>query len=163
MIPGKPAIFVGNTKAAAKLGLSSKNFDRWEHAIVVKGKDIYCYGKDAGNPYKKSNMFASLKYPDYFIHYTNGSLKAACTFAEKFLNTRFVIPSRNNYGEHEGVRTLPLAKVTVPEKFSYRKKARFAQMSDMGGLLFSVANNFYFAPGEAYHVHYHVTAIPQDK
>ncbi len=163
MIPGKPAIFVGNTKAAAKLGLSSANFDRWEHAIAVKGKDIYCYGKDAGNPYKKSTMFPALKYPDYFVHYTNGSLKAACTFAQKFLNTRFVIPGRNNYGEHDGVRTLPVAKVTVPEKFSYRKKARFVQMSDMGGILYSIANNFYFAPGEAYSVHYHCTAIPQDK
>ena len=86
----------------------------------------------------------------YFVHYTNGSLKAACTFAEKFLNTRFVIPSHNNYGLHEGVRTLPLAKVTVPEKFSYRQKARFAQMSDMGGILYSIANNFYFAPGVTY-------------
>ena len=162
-IPGKPAIYVGNTKAAANLGLSSKNFAPWEHAIAVRGKDIYCYGMDAGNPFKKSDMFAALKYPHYFVHYTNGSLKAACTFAEKFLNTRFVIPSHNNYGLHEGVRTLPLAKVTVPEKFSYRQKARFAQMSDMGGILYSIANNFYFAPGEAYHVHYHVKAIPQDK
>lgn len=163
MIPGKPAIFVGNTKAALKAGLSSKGFDRWEHAIAVKGKNIYCYGIDAGNPYKTSDMFPALKYPKYFVHYTNGSLKAACTFAEKFLNTRFVIPSNNNYGEHDGVRTLPLAKVTVPEKYSYRKKIRFVQMSDMGGILYSIANNFYFAPGEGYQVHYHVKAVPQDK
>ena len=162
-LPGKPAIYVGNTKAAAKAGFSSKNFDRWEHVIAVKGKDIYCYGMDEGNPYKKSDMFPALKYPDYFVHYTNGSLKAACTFAEKFINTRFVIPSRNNYGEHDGIRTRPLAKVTVPEKYNYRHKIRFVQMSDMGGILFSIANNFYFAPGESYSVHYHVKAIPQDK
>ena len=81
-LPGKPAIYVGNTKAAAKAGLLSKNFAAWEHAIVVKGKDIFCYGKDAGNPYKKSNMFPALKYPKYFVHFTNGSLKAVCVFAE---------------------------------------------------------------------------------
>ena len=163
MIPGKPAIFVGNTKAAAKAGLSSKNFAAWEHAIAVRGKDIFCFGKDAGNPYKKSDMFPALKYPKYFVHFTNGSLKAACTFAEKFLNTRFVIPKFNAYGEHEGVRTLPQKRIAVPEKFSYRAKARFTQHGDMGGILFSLANNFYFSPGEGYSVHYHNYSIPQDK
>ncbi len=162
-LPGKPAIYVGNTKAAANAGLSSKNFAAWEHAIAVRGKDIFCYGKDAGNPYKKSNMFAALKYPKYFVHFTNGSLKAVCVFAEKFLNTRFVIPKFNAYGEHEGVRTLLQKKISIPEKFAYRGKARFTQQGDMGGILFSIANNFYFSPGEGYHVHYHVYSIPQDK
>lgn len=162
-ISGKPAIYVGNTRAAAKAGLSSAGFANWEHAIVVKGKDIFCYGKDLGNPYKKSDMFPALKYPDYFVHYINGSLKAACTFVQKFVNTRFVIPKFNAYGEHEGVRTLPMKKVTVPEKFSYRQKVRFTQQSDMGGILYSIANNFVWAPGEGYMVHYHAFSIPQDK
>ena len=162
-IPGKPAIYVGNTKAAAKAGLSSAKFVNWEHAIAVKGKDIFCYGKDSGNPYKTSDMFPALKYPKYFVHYVNGSLKAACTFVQKFVNTRFVIPKFNAYGEHEGVRTLPMKKVTVPEKFSYRQKVRFTQQSDMGGILYSIANNFVWAPGEGYMVHYHAFAIPQDK
>ena len=162
-LPGKPAIYVGNVKALAKAGLSSKNFELWEHAVAVKGKDIFCYGKDLGNPFKKSNLFPALRYPDYFIHYAPGSLKSACTFTEKFLNTRFVIPKHNAYGQHDGIRTRPQKRIAVPEKFSWHRKARFRQMCDMGGILYSLANDFYFGHGEGYSVHYHISAIPQDK
>ena len=82
-IPGKPAIFIGNTKALAKAGLSTQNFLRWEHAVTVKGQDIFIYGKDLPNPRK------NVKYPNWFYYYTVGSLKGACVFAEKFVNTRF--------------------------------------------------------------------------
>lgn len=156
-IPGKPAIFVGNTRAAAKAGLSSGDFKLWEHAIVVKGKDIFCYGKDLGNPFKNS------RYPGYYKNYVIGSLKAACTFVEKFANTRIIYQKHLAYGEHDGVRALPQKKIALPDKFSYRRVGRFRQSADMGGLLFSVANNFYFGHGEAYDVHYHERAIPNKK
>ena len=162
-LPGKPAIYVGNVKALARAGLSSQDFELWEHAIALKGKDIFCYGKDLGNPFKKGDLFPALRYPDYFIHYAPGSLKSACTFTEKFLNTRFVIPKHNAYGQHDGIRTRPQKRVAVPEKFSWRRKARFRQMCDMGGILYSLANDFYFGYGEGYSVHYHISAIPQDK
>ena len=156
MIKGKPAIFVGNTKALKAAGLSSAGFAPWEHAITVKGKNIFIYGKDETNPLK------NLKYPHYFIYYINGSLKGACTFAERFLNTRFVGTWFNSYGENDGVRTLPQAKITVPDDFSYRRNPRFRnRVGDSGGLLFSVANNYLFDVGAEYRVHYHAFAIPQ--
>ena len=157
MIPGKPAIYVGNTKAAAKNGLSSKNFKLWEHAIVVRGKDVFCYGRDLGNPFKK------LRHPGYYKNYVLGSLKSACTFVENFANTKIIYQKHLAYGEHDGVRTLPQKKISIPDNFSYRREGRFRQHADMGGLLFSVANNFYFGHAEAYDVHYHEKALPYKK
>ena len=158
MIPGKPAIFVGNTRALKKAGLSSEKFALWEHSIVVKGKNIFIYGKDEANTLKK------VKYPRYFVHYVNGSLKAACTFVERFVNTRFVGTRYNSYGEHDGVRTLPQQKIAVPEGFAYRKIPRFRiTPNDMGGVLYCAANNFLFEPAAEYRVHYHTFAIPQKK
>jgi hypothetical protein len=157
-VPGKPSLYIGNTAALKKAGLSADAFEPWEHAIAVRGQDIYIYGRDLANPFRKT------KYPKYFIHYTNGSLKAACVFAEKFLNTRFVIPSHNAYGEHDGVRTLPQELLTVPDNFSYSRKVRFRHCDgDKGGVLFSVANDYAFDCGAAYSVHYHAYAIPQDE
>ena len=155
-LPGKPAIYVGNTKAAAEAGLSSGNFKLWEHAIVVRNRDIFCFGRDAEN-------WRKVRKSKYYRNYVLGSLKAACTFVEKFANTRFVFQKKQAYGEHDGIRTLPQKKITVPENFSYRKEGRFRQNWDMGGLLFSIANNFYFGYGEAYDVHYHEQSIPHAK
>ena len=160
---GVPAIYVGNTRALAKTGLSSKDFEPWEHAIAVRGNEIFLYGADLPNPHKKHDYFPAYTFPDYFIHFSVGSLKAACTFAEKFLNTRFVVPSQNNYGEHEGVRTLPLKKISVPNNFAYRKKPRFYHSGDTGGLLYMTANNFYPRYGMDSGSHYHIRAIDQEK
>ncbi len=158
MVPGKPAIFVGNTRALKNAGLSSGKFALWEHSIAVKGKNIFVYGKDEANPLKK------VKFPHYFVYYVNGSLKGACTFVERFVNTRFVGTWYNGYGEHDGVRTLPQKKIAVPDDFNYRCNPRFRiQSNDMGGLLYSVANNFLFEPASEYRVHYHSFAIPQKK
>ena len=158
MIPGKPAIFVGGTRALKAAGLSTKDFAPWEHGIRVKGKDIFVYGKDLPNPFKK------VKYPGYFIYYVNGSLKAACTFVELFANTRFVGKWFNAYGEHDGVRTLPQREIQVPDDFNYRRNPRFRnRVGDGGGVLYCVANNFLFDVGADYHVHYHAFAIPQAK
>ena len=158
MIPGKPAIFVGNTRALKAAGLSTEGFAPWEHGIQVKGKNIFVYGTDLPNPFKK------VKYPQYFIYCVLGSLKASCTFVELFANTRFVGKWFNAYGEYDGVRTLPKKKIQVPDNFSYRRNPRFRnRVGDSGGLLYSVANNFIFDVGAEYKVHYHAYAIPQAK
>ena len=162
-IPGKPAIYVGNVKALAQAGLSSQDFEVWEHAVTVKGKEIFCYGKDLGNPIKKSDRLPAFKYPEYFIHFAPGSLKASCVFAEKFLNTRFVAPSWNNYGEHDGVRTRPLKRITLPDDFALRRKVRFFHAGDIGGLLYAVGNNFHFRHGVDFGSHSHIAAVPQEK
>ena len=158
-IPGKPAIFIGNTRALAEQGLSSRDFTRWEHAVTVRGKNIFLYGKDLPNPLK------NVKFPRWFVYYTVGSLKAVCVFAEKFTNTRFVGIVHNTYGLHDGVRTMPLKQIKVPADFSYRNKPRFLfnNASPLGGMLYSVANNHYFNCSEDYRVHYHNLAIPQAK
>ncbi|MBR2372951.1 MAG: DUF4838 domain-containing protein [Lentisphaeria bacterium] len=158
-LPGKPAIFIGNTAALGKLGISTGNFVRWEHAITVKDKDIYIYGKDISNPLK------GMRWPRWFVYYTAGSLKGACVFAEKFTNTRFVGIVHNTYGLHDGVRTLPQKQIKVPAGFSYRNKPRFLynNANPIGGMLYSVANNHYFNCAEEYAVHYHNRAVPQPK
>lgn len=158
-IAGKPALIIGNTKALAKLGISTEKFARWEHAITVKGKDIYIYGRDLPNPLK------GMRWPRWFVYYTVGTLKGACVFAEKFTNTRFVGIVHNTYGLHDGVRTLPLKQVKLPANFSYRNKPRFLfnNAHALGGILYSVANNHYFNCSEEYAVHYHNRAVPQEK
>ena len=157
-IPGKPAIYIGNTRALAKRGISTGNFSKWEHAITVKGKDIFIYGCDLPNPRK------NVKYPKWFFYYTAGTLKGACVFAEKFTNTRFVGQRHNTYGLDDGIRTLPLKQIKVPANFSYRNKPRFFfTNAPIGGVIYSVANNHYFNSSEEYAVHYHARAIPQEK
>ena len=157
-LPGKPAIFIGNTKALARHGISADPFVRWEHAIAVKGKDIFIYGKDLPNPRK------NVKFPRWFYYYTVGSLKGACVFAEKFTNTRFVGIVHNTYGLDEGIRTLPQKQIKVPAAFSYRNKPRFLyNNTPVGGLIYSVANNNFFNSSEEYFVHYHAAAVPQEK
>ncbi|MBR2872828.1 MAG: DUF4838 domain-containing protein [Lentisphaeria bacterium] len=157
-IPGKPAIFIGNTGVLAKQGLSAQKFSRWEHAIAVKGQDIYIYGKDLPSPRK------NVKYPNWFFYYTTPSLKGACVFAEKFINTRFVGLVHNTYGLDDGIRTMPLKQIRVPANFSYRDKPRFFFTNGpIGGVIYSVANNHYFNSSEEYAVHYHARAIPQEK
>ncbi|MBE6385971.1 MAG: DUF4838 domain-containing protein [Lentisphaerae bacterium] len=146
-IPGKPAIFVGNTGALKKAGLSCKDLAPWEYVIKTVGKDIYIYGRDYPAPLKNQNIHR-------FLYYTLGSLKGCCTFAEKFLNTRFVAPELNSDQEYDGVRTLPCNKITVPEKFMMRRKPRFVLSGDNGGVLYTVANNFMTGTGNRFDVHY---------
>ena len=154
---GRPAILVGNTKALAGTGASTRDFVRWEHALKTVGKDIYVYGKDLPPLVKVPN-------PQYYFFYTVGSLKAACEFAEQFANTRVVGPRYLSFGEHDGIRTLPKKRITVPEGYSYRKKPRFYHNNGVnGGLVYSVANNLFFNCGEEYCVHYHRMAIPEGK
>jgi hypothetical protein len=155
-LPGKPAIFVGNTGALKKAGLSSKDFAPWEYAVKVVGKDIYIYGKDHPAPLKNTSLYR-------FLYYTLGSLKGCCTFAEKFLNTRFVAPELNSDQEYDGVRTLPCSKITVPEKFMLRRKPRFVLSGDNGGILYMVANNFMAGTGNRFDVHYIDKVIPVAK
>ncbi|MCQ2403947.1 MAG: DUF4838 domain-containing protein [Lentisphaeria bacterium] len=153
---GKPSIYIGATKALKAAGLSADGFAMWEHAIAVKGADIFLYGSDIKNPFKNKG--------DFFLYFTLGSLKSACVFAEKFIDTRVVGMTRGATGLTDGVRTLSKERIAVPEDFSYRQKARFLNCDyDKGGVLYCVANNFYPDCGAAYDVHYHAKAIPQEK
>ncbi|MCQ2397213.1 MAG: DUF4838 domain-containing protein [Lentisphaeria bacterium] len=156
----KPVIYIGDTKALAAAGLSTKDFALWEHAIAVKGNDIFLYGTDKKSTDKTQR--------DYYPYVTLGSLKPACVFAEKFLNTRVTGMERGNNGQDhisEGVRTLPMERITVPDDFSFRFKPHFLNccFTDHAGLLYMVANNHLFSNGAHFEVHYHVKAIPQDK
>ncbi|MBR2372876.1 MAG: DUF4838 domain-containing protein, partial [Lentisphaeria bacterium] len=155
-IPGRSAIYVGNCRELKKYNIDPGRFQPWEHGISVRGRDIFVYGGDAPTPFKN-------RKPSY-LHNTLGSLKAACFFAERFVNTRFVGMSLYSDGENHGVRTLPLKKITIPEKFEFRAKARFRHCDgNTGGLLYAVANNFFFDCGAEYDVHYHPRAVPQEK
>ena len=160
MAAGKPAIYVGDTKALAAAGLSAADFAQWEHAIAIKGNDIYIYGTDWPSVDKNRRAW----YP----YITLGSLKASFVFAEKFLNTRVVGMDRNNNDMERiwnCVHTLPKERITVPEDFAYRFKPRFlnSALSDAAGVLYMVANNHLHASGASFDVHYHTRAIPQDK
>ena len=151
-----PAIYVGNTKALTKAGLSSEKFDLWEHAIAVKGKNIFVYGKDLPSPFKKRAKA--------YVHMINGTLKGACTFAEKFVNTRFVLCRNHKAGIHDGISTLPQKKITIPEKYFYRKCPQFMSTTgDSLGLFYMIANGWMFYGGNAFNAHSHAVAIPQAK
>ena len=151
-----PAIFVGNTRALAQAGLSSAKFDYWEHAIAARGKDIFIYGKDIPNTRKNVSR--------HFIHCVNGTLKGACTFVEKFVNTRVVVYRGDQNGVHDGVRTLPQKLITIPENYSYRNRPEFMNTAGNSmGLLYMVANNWLFYAGCAFNPHSHATAVPQEK
>ena len=140
-LPGKPAIYIGNCRELKKHAVDLSKFQPWEHGVAVRGKDIFIFGADAPSPFKN-------KKPVY-RHLTLGSLKGACFFAERFLNTRFVGMSLYSSGENHGVRTLPLKKITVPQGFFYRARIRFRHCDgNTGGLLYAVANNFVFDCGE---------------
>ena len=151
-----PAIFVGNTKALAKVGLSSKGFDLWEHVIAVKGKDIYIFGLDLPSPFKHNKSYT---------HMSIGTLKGACVFAEKFANTRFIVcRKRPDKALNDGIKTLPQKTIALPENYFYRVRPQFMTTTgDSMGLFYMVANGWIFYGGNSFNAHSHASAIPQDK
>lgn len=150
-----PAIYVGNTKALQKAGLSSQKFDLWEHAIQVKGKNVFVYGRDIPSPFKRNKNYTQT---------INGTLKAACTFAEKFVNTRFVVYRNHSAAIHDGIRTLPQKKIVLPDNYSFRRRPQFMSTTgDSMGVLYTVANGWLYYGGLALNAHSHASAIPQAK
>lgn len=151
----KKSIYIGGTNALKAAGLSTEDFAKWEHAIAVRGDDIFIYGTDWGNPIGSDG---------WFVRMTHGSLKAACVFAEKFVSTRVVGYDKGKNGVDaypEGIVTLPMNEVTVPSDFSYRYKPDILNSSaDSYGLLYHVANNYYWASGASFDVHWPPQAIP---
>lgn len=69
----------------------------------------------------------------------------------------------NNDDENDGVRTLPLKKIAVPDRFSYRDTPRFTMQNDQGGVLYSVANNYVYDCGTKFDVHYIGKVFPPEK
>ena len=50
MKPSKHSIYIGSTNALKAAGLSTEDFAQWEHAIAVRGDDIFIYGTDWATP-----------------------------------------------------------------------------------------------------------------
>ena len=150
-----PAIFVGNTKALKKAGFTSEKFDFWEHAIAVKNKNVYIYGRDIPSPFSNNKSHS---------HTMLGTLKGVTTFAEKFVNTRVMHYRKYSDSIHPGIVTYPQKKIVLSDKYFYRNRPQF--MSTTGaslGLWYDIANNWVPYGGIKLNAHSHATAIPQAK
>ncbi|OQA81840.1 MAG: hypothetical protein BWY31_03625 [Lentisphaerae bacterium ADurb.Bin242] len=147
-----PAIFIGDTRALRQAGADPSTLKLWEHRIEVNGKNIFLYGCDI-----KSNPGS--RWPNDRISFVLGSVKAVTVFLEKFVNTRFVAPGA------EGIAVLPLERIAVPERYSYRKSPKIEYCISRGqDLMYDAANNAFYAPWYgSYGGHSHNVAIPQDK
>lgn len=156
--PESPAIYVGPTEAVKKAGFDKPAFEDWEYSIHASGKNIYIYGCDKGNPAKGD------QYPGWYIYFTLGTLKSAIVFAEKFVNTRILYGHFNSYGLHDGIKTLPLEKITVPDGYSFRKKPAIKYVSARGaGIVFDVALNIMNCGKKFPGSHTYQNAIPQNE
>lgn len=152
MPAGKPGIYIGNTAALRKAGFSTEGLKRWEHRIAVKGKEVFLYGNDV-------KCLPNASWPNSPSSFVLGSVRAAAVFAEKFVNTRFLVP-----GE-EGAATLPLQRIVLPENYSFaRIPAVEYCVSRSSDMMYDLANNAFYAPWYGtYGGHSHNVAIPQDK
>ncbi len=147
-----PAIFIGDTKTLRQTGADPSKLKTWEYRIEADGKNIFLYGNDI-----KSNPTG--QWPNDRISFVLGSVKAVTAFLEKFVNTRFVAPGP------EGIAVLPLERIAVPERYSFRKAPTVEYCISRGqDLMYDMASNAFYAPWYGtYGGHSHNVAIPQEK
>ncbi len=146
MLPEKPSIYIGSVKKLAQTG----QLQLWEHAIEVKGKDVFLYGSDAWLPNK--NYPDSKRHTDCIL----GSFKAALVFLEKFADAVFTgSPDLASSVVEQGA-------VTVPTDYHYRKIPQILYVrGGAQGPVYDLSNNFFPSPWYGCHGgHSHNLAIP---
>ena len=149
----RKAIFIGNTAAARKAGLTPPKWEIWEHRIDVKEGNIYLHGMDHRNTAAPKSRFRT-----YFVL---GSYKACMTFLEKFAGAVFA-------GTPKLQDAVPQQKrITVPENYKFRHVPKIQYTTTGGGrrsLEYDVANNAFFSPHYGnYGGHNHPVAVPMAK
>lgn len=149
----RKAIFIGNTGAARKAGLTPEKWGIWEHRIDVKNGNIYLHGMDYRNTVSPRSRFRT--------YYILGSYKAVMTFLEKFAGAVFA-------GTPDSADALPfLKKVTIPADYKFRHVPKIQYTTTGAGrrsLEYDVANNAFFSPHYgSYGGHNHPVAVPMGK
>ena len=149
----RKAIFIGNTAAAQKAGLTPEKWQIWEHRIDVKDGNIYLHGMDFRNTASPRSVFRSF--------YVLGSYKATVTFLEKFAGAVFA-------GTPNTKESVPaLKEVKIPADYKFRHIPRIQYTTTGSGrrnLEYDVANNAFFSPHYGnYGGHNHPVAVPARK
>jgi hypothetical protein len=147
MPAGQKAVYIGPVQ---KLG-TLPPLDYWEHHIEIRDRDIFLYGQDARNSQRSPES-------THRLFFTLGSLKATLTFLEQFADAVFLGTANDN-------DSMPkLAKIMLPEQYSYRKVPQIQFCS--GGrrsLTYDVANNGFFGAWYGnYGGHSHDKAVPPE-
>ena len=149
----RKAIFIGNTAAAQKAGLTPAKWEIWEHRIDVRDGNIYLHGMDFRNKASMKSQFRA--------YFALGSYKAVMTFVENFAGAVFA-------GTPSLKEVVPsLKKITVPDNYAYRHVPRIQYTTTGSGrrsLEYDVANNAFFSPYYGnYGGHNHPVAVPAKK
>ncbi|NLF92261.1 MAG: DUF4838 domain-containing protein [Oligosphaeraceae bacterium] len=148
---GQPGLYIGACRALSAAGLGKSSYQRWEHHLVVKGKDVFMFGDDwRGGVYPDSSRH------NYCIL---GSYKSTLTFLEKFAGALFMggaaladsVPKRSS--------------ITIPEDYHYDRIPQIQYCISRGkDINYDLANNFLPSPWYGSHGgHSHSRAILQDK
>ena len=149
----RKAIFIGNTAAAKKAGLTPAKWEIWEHRIDVKEGNIYLHGMDFRNTANLKSRFRSF--------YVLGSYKATMTFLEEFAGAVF---AGTPYIK-ESVPALKEIKIPADYKFRHVPRIQYTTTgSGRRGIEYDIANNAFYAPHYgSYGGHNHPVAVPARK
>ncbi|MBN1674423.1 MAG: DUF4838 domain-containing protein [Kiritimatiellae bacterium] len=146
---GRPAIYLGATRAACRAGLPVDALVNWDHIKAVKGRDLFLAGRDCSA--------ATLDRPkaEYL-----GTMKAVLSFLQDEAGVRFLMPGPN------GIHVPRLDTLAVDAGLHVERRPRFLfySYSRPQEPIYDIANNYF--PGTHYRSwsgHSYYRAVPKEK
>ena len=146
---GKPAIYLGKTKAARKAGLPLDELKEWTFCKRVKGQDLFLVGVDASFV-----LTTRARWKGY-----RGTLKAVTSFLEDEVGVRFLLPGPNgtHVPKRDEIKVDTALDVTASPKIPYSYGRRYRGV-------YSAANNHNAIPFfKTWGGHSHMYAVPMEK
>lgn len=163
----KPAILLGNTKAAQKLGIDVTKLKGWSYLYQARGRDLIIAGREqpgAGNGTKQQKWDRI------------GTAKGVVDFLREYMGTRFLYPElgpREPISAHTktdllaspAIEYMPTPTVTVAADLKVEKTPviDWWQCYPDWGSFYSLAQNRFPRVDDAFGGHTYERAIPVDK
>ena len=148
---GKPAIFLGNSKAIQAIGIQPSTFENFNCVIATRGKRIFIAGNDR-------DRFGRKNVGRRFQEAILGSVKAGVVFMEDYMKVRFLLPCE------VGTDYVSMEAISVPNDMTRNivPKLIFAT-GRFSSMLYQYSNNN-FGPGSffSYGGHSYYTACPKE-
>lgn len=149
---GIKSIYIGDTKAARKLGIDASAHSSFGFTIAVDKGNIFIAGIDKtrfGEPEKPRRSWT------YFML---GTINGCVKFAEKYLNTRFLYPGAN------GIDYAKLTKVELPANLREVCSPKLIFTTRAREMFYSYSNNAYgYGDFKSYGGHSYYDAVPAKK
>ena len=163
----KPAIFLGNTAFARKLGVDVAKFRGWTYVLRVTGRDLVIAGREQAAP----GTGARKSEWDRI-----GTAKGVTDFLRQYLGVRFLYPDLGPRQPVNGLAKvdllaspafefLPTVKVVVPADLNVQKTPVFDSWTGYPprGSFYDIANNRFPRVDDPFGGHTWERAVPPEK